>query len=73
MSAKIHYMGDGNEGPRGGKLYVFHCPGCEYGHPFEVCAPAARAGSGMDRSTSQRSHRLCWWRRTFRNRVVIHS
>lgn len=36
---KIHYMGDGNLGPRGGKLYVFHCPGCKYGHPFEVEAP----------------------------------
>jgi hypothetical protein len=33
---KIHYMGDGNAGPRGGKLYVFHCPGCRYSHPFEV-------------------------------------
>lgn len=37
--AKIHFMGDGNKGPRGGRLYVFHCPGCEYGHPFEVDAP----------------------------------
>lgn len=25
-SEKIHFMGDGNIGPRGGKLYVFHCP-----------------------------------------------
>jgi hypothetical protein len=39
MSAKIHYMGDGSTGPRSGKLYVFHCPGCGYGHPFEVDAP----------------------------------
>ncbi len=38
-NAKIHYMGDGNMGPRGGKLYVFRCPGCKYGHPFEVEAP----------------------------------
>jgi hypothetical protein len=37
--AKIHYMGDGNVGPRGGKLYVFHCPGCGFGHPFEIDAP----------------------------------
>lgn len=37
--AKIHYMGDGNLGPRGGKLYVFHCPGCRYTHPFEIEAP----------------------------------
>ena len=33
---KVHFVGDGNIGPRGGKLYVFHCPGCEYGHQFEV-------------------------------------
>ena len=33
---KLHYMGDANLGPRGGKLYVFHCPGCHAGHPFEV-------------------------------------
>ena len=39
MGVKLHYMGDGNLGPRGGKLYVFHCPGCECGHPFEVEAP----------------------------------
>lgn len=35
----LHYLGDGNLGPRGGRLYVFHCPGCGYGHPFEVDAP----------------------------------
>lgn len=39
MSDKIHYFGANNLGPRGGKLYVFHCPGCKYGHPFEVDAP----------------------------------
>lgn len=39
MAAKIHYMGDGNRGPRGGRLYLFHCPGCENSHPFEVAAP----------------------------------
>lgn len=43
MPAKIHYRGDSNLGPRGGKMYVFHCPGCGYGHPFEVDAPN-RAG-----------------------------
>jgi hypothetical protein len=32
-------MGDGNVGPRGGKLYLFHCPGCGHGHPFEIDAP----------------------------------
>lgn len=40
MPAKIHYMG--GSGPRGGKLYVFHCPGCERAHPFEVEAPNGR-------------------------------
>lgn len=39
VKAKIHYLGDGNRGGRGGKLYVFHCPGCKYAHPFEVDAP----------------------------------
>jgi hypothetical protein len=38
-NAKIHYMGNGNNGPRGGHLYVFHCPGCGHSHPFEVNAP----------------------------------
>lgn len=36
---KLHYMGDGNRGPRGGKLYLFHCPGCDSSHPFEVECP----------------------------------
>ena len=39
MADKIHFMGESNKGPRGGLLYVFHCPGCEYSHPFEVDAP----------------------------------
>jgi hypothetical protein len=39
MMSKLHYLGDSNLGPRGGKLFVFHCPGCEYGHPFETDAP----------------------------------
>ena len=39
MAEKVHYLGDGNMGPRGGKLYVFHCPGCKSSHPFEVEAP----------------------------------
>lgn len=39
MADKIHYMGDGNKGPRGGVLYAFHCPGCKYSHPFEINAP----------------------------------
>jgi hypothetical protein len=24
------------KGPRGGDVYVFHCPGCKGGHPVEV-------------------------------------
>jgi len=36
MPAKIHFMGESNKGPRGGVLYVFHCPGCDCSHPFEV-------------------------------------
>lgn len=39
MSNKLHYMGDSNLGPRGGKLYLFHCPGCLNAHPFEIEAP----------------------------------
>lgn len=39
MADKLHYMGDGNTGPRGGFLYLFHCPGCGNSHPFEVSAP----------------------------------
>lgn len=42
---KIHFMGDDNLGPRGGKLYLFHCPGCEFDHPFEVEAPNGRGWS----------------------------
>ena len=35
-NAKIHLMG---AGPRGGRVYCFHCPGCLHSHPFEVDAP----------------------------------
>lgn len=37
MANKVHFLGEDNKGPRGGVLYVFHCPGCEYSHPFEIC------------------------------------
>jgi hypothetical protein len=40
MAAKLNFMGEGNRGPRGGLLYVFHCVGCGCGHPFEVKGPA---------------------------------
>lgn len=29
-------MGPEHPGPRGGRVYSFHCPGCGYLHPFEV-------------------------------------
>lgn len=38
MADKIYCFGEDNLGPRGGILYCFHCEGCGYGHPFEVCA-----------------------------------
>lgn len=38
MGAKIHDTGPAEytdaRGPQ--RLYSFHCPGCEYGHSFEV-------------------------------------
>ena len=40
--AKVHFLGESNKGPRGGVLYVFHCPGCGCSHPFEVNAPDGR-------------------------------
>lgn len=39
MPDKIHYLGDSNKGPRGGQIYVFHCPGCQCSHPFEINVP----------------------------------
>jgi hypothetical protein len=33
MGEKLHLMG---AGPRGGTVYVFHCPGCRCAHPVEV-------------------------------------
>ena len=37
MSAKIHCAGTGDTGNQGVQtLYVFHCPGCKYGHGFHV-------------------------------------
>ena len=53
MADKIHYMGDSNRGPRGGKMYVFHCPGCGNPHPFEVeCAERGWTWNGsMDLPT----------------------
>lgn len=54
MADKLHYMGDSNLGPRGGKMYVFHCPGCNFSHPFEVDAPNGAGwkwNGSMDRPT----------------------
>ena len=39
MAEKLHFLGNSNKGPRGGVLYLFHCPGCDEPHPFEVAAP----------------------------------
>jgi len=33
MADKIHEQGPN---ARGGRTYVFHCPGCKVSHPFEV-------------------------------------
>lgn len=33
MGVKVYKFG---QGPRGGTIWGFHCPGCGYGHPFEV-------------------------------------
>ena len=47
-------MGESNLGPRGGVLYVFHCPGCGCGHPFEVNAPDDKGwtwNGSMDKPT----------------------
>lgn len=47
-------MGDSNLGPRRGKLYVFHCPGCGYSHPFEINAPGGNGwtwNGSMDKPT----------------------
>jgi hypothetical protein len=54
MADKVHFMGDGDLGPRGGKLYSFHCPGCGYGHTFEVGAPGGKGwtwNGSLDRPT----------------------
>ena len=54
MADRLHFMGDGNPGPRGGKVYVFHCPGCQYSHPVEVDAPGGAGwtwNGSMERPT----------------------
>jgi hypothetical protein len=33
MADKLHEMGASQSG---GRVYAFHCPGCEYGHCFDV-------------------------------------
>lgn len=35
MAVKIKQFGD-KPGARGGIVWMFHCPGCESGHPVEV-------------------------------------
>jgi hypothetical protein len=51
---KLHYMGDDNKGPRGGKVFLFHCPGCKTSHPFEVDCPNGNGwtwNNSLDRPT----------------------
>jgi hypothetical protein len=45
MAAKIHRVQSRTDQT----LYVFHCPGCGYGHPFEV--PRWSWNGSMDRPT----------------------
>ena len=45
MPSKLWVMQEDQKGPRGGRLYSFHCPGCNYSHPFEVDAPG---GAGWE-------------------------
>lgn len=40
--AKVYELSADNRGPRGGRLVCFHCPGCGYGHSFEIEAPNGR-------------------------------
>jgi uncharacterized protein DUF6527 len=60
MADKLYFMGDDNRGPRGGKLYEFHCPGCGYAHPFEIeCAEKGwRWNGSMDKPTFTPSLRV---------------
>ena len=46
MAEKIHKM-SGGEGHDG--TYVFHCPGCGFGHPFNV--PRWEWNGSLDRPT----------------------
>ncbi len=50
MPDKIHFAGEGDTGNQGvQKLYVFHCPGCGYGHGFHV--PRWTWNGSMDKPT----------------------
>jgi len=53
MADKLHYLGDSNRGSRGGKLMMFHCPGCGNSHAFEIeCPERGWTWNGsMDRPT----------------------
>lgn len=46
MSKKIHRFG---VDPDGQTIYVFHCPGCGYGHPYHV--PRWNWNGSMDKPT----------------------
>ncbi len=50
MPDKIYDMGPSASG---GRNYVFHCPGCGYGHPFDV--PRWTWNGSFDKPTFQPS------------------
>ena len=45
MADKIHHMGQNERG----EVYAFHCPGCKYGHMFEV--PRWNWNGSLDKPT----------------------
>jgi Family of unknown function (DUF6527) len=45
MPDKIHHMGSNERG----EVYSFHCPGCGYGHAFEV--PRWNWNGSLDKPT----------------------
>lgn len=52
MANKIHFLGEGNRGARGGRLYVFHCPGCGINHRVETDVQGGWSWNGsLDKPT----------------------
>lgn len=46
---KLAWFGDG---PRGGKVLVFTCPGCNQLHPVEICVPSGGGWSWNNSMTA---------------------